>query len=135
MFQALNRWVSLKANANLWDWMRSTYSRRDLEELAREACSGTIGSNYDPMGSQTMDQFMARAESWEHFVHSLYKRYGGDIWHACQGVRRPGADKTVFEGFARLPCSDQVCSPAGFEEFMVRNAMRVAASQLLNETR
>lgn len=111
--------------------MESNYGRSDLEMMAREAWNGPIQQHYDPMGDETMDQFTMRIESWQRCVKRLYKDYGDDIWGICLHACHPGVDKTVFEGLARLSSSDQVQNPAGFEEFMVRNALTVAASQIL----
>lgn len=131
MIESLRWWIALRTNANLWDWMESNYSRRDLEEIGKQICNGPIQESHDPMGDESIDQFLMRIGSWDRCVKRIYKRYAGDVWSICLGACDPKDDKTIFEGLARLPYSDQVQNAPGFEEFMVRNAMRVAASQIL----
>lgn len=111
--------------------MSGNFSEADLLEFAHEATDADLGNPYVPLGDLPLDQMMAEYSSKRAMVKSLYRRYGKDIWHACMGECGE-QDSTMFSCFARLDLSKQVDSPSTFEEFLVRNAFKRVAHQLLN---
>jgi hypothetical protein len=132
MFETVKWWINLRGHANFWDWMRANFNTDDLQEFAREATDGDLGNPYEPLDDLTMDQMMAEYSFKRAMVKSLYRRYGSDIWHACMGECGE-QDLTVFSCFARLALAKQVDSPSSFEEFLVRNAIKRGAQQLLKK--
>jgi len=127
-------WFSLRRNANFWDWVRSTYSERDLRRLVCESTDASLIRSYDPLGDQTIGQYVAAESLLKLTAQRLIRRYGDEIWGACLGAggHDPGRGLTGLMCLASLPLAKQVHNHATLEEFLVRNALRHAAGQILD---
>src|SRR5260370_434666 len=86
MIDSLNWWLSLRRNANFWDWLKDTYSIEELKGLASEATETNIIRPRDLLA----DQYFCNGRPLEEVVietsRRLYKRYHLDIWHICLGA-------------------------------------------------
>lgn len=131
MIEAFRWWLSLRRNANFWDWMKDSYGAEELRGLTEEATDCKLSEPYDPFGELTLDQQMIADSHRRNATKRLYRRYGGDIWHACLAALNEDRDSNVFSCLSRLELANQVSSPISFEEFLVRNAMKCAARQIL----
>ncbi|MEN3331748.1 MAG: hypothetical protein V7641_1113 [Blastocatellia bacterium] len=133
MLDAFRFWLNLRGKANFWDWVRDNFSMSELQELAEGSIDCNLVESYNPLGELTIDQYIAQDSKWRTAIKMLYRRYGGDIWHACLAGFDASQDKTVFSCFARLDLAEQVNSPKVFEEFLFRNALKTAARKILEE--
>jgi hypothetical protein len=136
--------------------VQEAFSREDLERVTKEATDFDSDDSYDPFGRFTMDQHYDLVEARASLRKWLYAHYGSDIWYLCaeeahqrsfgtsidechkaHGLpeERPHIvhiDKwNVLEGFSRMDLARYANSPDTFEEFMVRNALKKAAAQIL----
>ncbi len=137
MFDAVQWWISFNRNANFWDWVRDTYSDEDLKKLTTEATDCSLINPYDPLGDYTMEQHRYSEELMRKTVKRLMKRYGDEIWSCCLGAGGYDAERGRFglECLVKLDLAFQVCNQATFEEFLVRNALKQASKQILDEGR
>lgn len=143
------RWQRcLKRNHSLRAWMEDCYSVEEIKSVAAEAIDCNLNRSYydvllDDVFMSWLDESPQEARERQlkrerQQTHELYWRYGTDIWHACLPevklsdpvVRcvQPGVG-----GLARLTLAAQVSGPEAFEEFMVRNALKLTAIRILNE--
>jgi hypothetical protein len=137
VLNSLNWWLSFRRNANFWDWVRGTYSDDDLRGLIEEATDCSLINPYDPFGDSSWNQFTFGEETRRKTVQRLMKRYGDEIWSCCLGAGDYDPDKGCvgLKCLSRLKLSFQVYNQATFEEFLVRNALKFAARQILEEGR
>ncbi len=137
MFESLRWWLSQKRNVNFWDWIRDTYSDEELRSLATEATDCNLMNPYDPFGDYTLNQYYYSEGLIRNNVRRLMKRYGDDIWWCCLGASGYDAEpgKVGLKCLAGLDLALQVYNQATFEEFLVRNALKQASQQLLEEGR
>ena len=65
------------------------------------------------------------------------KQYGPEIWDCCLGAGGfdPGNQKFALESLSKLSLASQVYNQTTFEEFLVRNALKIASEQLLRAGR
>jgi hypothetical protein len=133
MFETIRWWFSFRRNVNFWDWMKDTYSLHDLKRLANEATDCNLQEGWNPLGNQSIDQFIASYDLGRKTTKRLYRRYGGDIWHICLGAYDNAKDGNLIHALSRLELADQVDGPYLFEELLLRNAMKRAANQILDE--
>jgi hypothetical protein len=137
MFESLRWWVSLRRNVNFWDWVRDTYSDEGLRRLATEACDCSLINPYDPFGDSTLNQHHYYEELMRNTVKRLMNRYGDEIWSCCLGASGydPEAGKMGLQCLANTELAFQVHNQVTFEEFLVRNALKRASQQVLQEGR
>jgi hypothetical protein len=133
MLDAIEWWLSLRRNANFWDWVRDTYSLTELEELAKEATDCHLRATFNPLGDLTWDQYLTKEGIRRRTVKRLYNRYGDEIWGACLAGLDEHRERNALACLAGLDCADEVHTPELFEEFLVRNALKTAARQILEE--
>ena len=85
----------------------------------------------------TSEQWQQQKDEWEGLVRNLYGRYGKEIWWVClpeMGALGPNEDAQVgLDKLVGLDLADQVAEPKMFEEFMVRNAFKLIAMQILKD--
>jgi len=92
---------------------------------------------YDPPGELTWEQWKTAKDDWRLAVERLYGQYGEEIWQIClqeSQTRVPQGEsygEAALEKLARLDLAAQVSEPKLFEEFMVRNALRLNAIEIL----
>jgi hypothetical protein len=134
MIDSLRWWLSFQRNPNFWDWVEDTYSVEELRRLVSEATDCTLIRPYNPFG----DRYYSRTGKPEgvaltETVRRLYKRYRGDIWRTCLGAGGQSAPSGPLglKSLAQLDRCEEVCDQDVFEEFLVRNALRHAAEQVL----
>lgn len=137
MLDELNWWRSFRRNVNFWDWVRDTYSDNELKRLSEEATDCSLIRPYNPFGDATMDQFAVGEGIQRKTVQRLMKRYGDEIWTTCLGAGGYDPEKGPLglKCLSKLELSFQVYNQATFEEFLVRNALKRAAEQLIEEGR
>jgi hypothetical protein len=137
MLDALNCWVSFRRNANFWDWVRDTYSDQELEGLTKEATDCSLIRPYNPFGDETMNTFGVGEDLMRTTVKRLIKRYGDEIWSCCLGAGGYDPDEGTLglKCLSKLNLAFQVYNQATFEEFLVRNALKRAAQQMIEEHR
>jgi hypothetical protein len=133
MFEALRWRRSLRRNANFWDWVENNYSVQALERIAEEVTNSDLLDSFNPLGNMSMDQYLEADGTRQKTVRSLYIRYCGDIWSACLASYEKGRDSSCFSCLSRLDFANQVFEPEQFEEFMVRNALKHVARQILHD--
>jgi len=135
MIEALYRWISFRKNSNFWTWVRNTHSDDELVELAREATNSSLIDPYQPFGDETIAQHTWRHDDLRKNVVALMRRYGDEIWSCCLGAGGYDADKGNIgvKCLVRLDLALQVHNQSTFEEFLVRNALKVAAQRIISE--
>ncbi len=135
MSDALRWWLSLKRNANFWDWLQDTYSVEDLRQLAADATDCSLIRPWNPLTEPSNDPYSAREVSTRKTARRLMARYGRDIWSICLDAGGYNADggATGLACMAHLDLAFQVHDPDTFTEFMVRHALKRGAHQILTE--
>jgi hypothetical protein len=125
----LNWKLSFHRNANFWDWIRDTYSRDGLRRLVTEATDESLIRVENPFSNERQPNELVLRRT----VSRLMSRYGEDIWHICLGAGGQGNDggPSGLACLANLDGAFQVHDPATFDEFLVRNALKYGATQLL----
>ena len=131
----LKWWRSFQRNANFWDWLQDTYSEQELRQLVAEATDTPLIRPWDPFSDTSNDPFSNLETNTRELSRALMKRYGRDIWHACLGAGgyNPDERHTGIDCLARLDFAFQVHDPDTFNEFMVRNAIKRGARQVLED--
>lgn len=134
MLDLLSWWLSLRRNSNFWAWIEDTYSVEELRRLTSEATDCSLIRPYDPF----TDQYYSSNGQPEQVVltetvRRLYKRYHADIWGICLDAGGHSAESGPFglKSLATLDRCEEVHDQEVFEEFMVRNALKHAAKQVL----
>jgi len=133
MFEFLVAWGRFRRYANFWDWVRRSYSDEELRRLAREATDCSLIEVYDPFDNTNLSRF-----GWENrraVVRQLIKRYGNEIWSCCLGAGGydPDTGKVGIQCLSKLDLAFQVHNQQTFEEFLVRNALKRASKQILED--
>lgn len=84
-----------------------------------------------------MDQFAFGEEIRRKTVRRLLKRYGEEIWSYCMdaGGYDPDNGPMGLNCLTGLELSRQVYNQPTFEEFLVRNALKSVAKELLENRR
>jgi hypothetical protein len=84
-----------------------------------------------------MNQFGFAQELKRKTVKRLMKRYGDEIVSCCMGAGGYDADlgRTGVKCLSDLDLGFQVHNQASLEEFLVRNALKRASQQLIEEGR
>jgi len=132
MIDSLNWWLSLRRNVNFWDWLKDTYSIEELKGLASEATETSLIKPHNPMADQYICNGKPLEEVVEVISRRLYKRYHQDIWHICLGAALDCKGKaTGLASLARLDLALEVHGQESFEEFLVRNAIKWGAKQIV----
>ena len=126
-------WWRLGNPGNFYDWVRATYSRAELETLAREATNASIVNLWEAFTDVTWDQHRNREAGWRRTVARLIRRYGGEIWPICMGAGGydPENGPTGLICLARLDRAAEVYNHASLDEFLLRNALKRAATKIL----
>lgn len=133
MINSFKWWMSFRRNVNFWDWMKNTYSSEELHHLAIEATDCCLINPYDITAEFKLDQNERNEAIRRETTHRIYRRYGDEIWSICLGEGGYDADssRTGMICLGKLDLAFQVYKPELFEEFMVRNALKYAARQIL----
>ena len=64
------------------------------------------------------------------------RRYGSEIWWCCLGATAFGPENpNVLECLSKLNLASQVHNRVTFEEFLVRNALRIVSEEIIKEGR
>jgi hypothetical protein len=104
--------------------------------LTQEATDCSLGQQYDPFGEHfgLTDPFGETRTTTA--TRRLMKRYGPEIWWCCLGATGFGPEnQNALECLSKLTLASQVHNQPTFEELLVRNALRIAAEQLIKEGR
>jgi hypothetical protein len=136
MIDSINWWRSFRRNANFWDWMKDTYSGSKLQRLAAEATDCSLVNLYDPTADLMLEQQERDKTLRRKTTRRLYRRYGDEIWSICLGAGGYDPDRgpTGVLCLGKLDLAFQVYKPELFEEFMVRNAIKYAARQIIGKS-
>src|ERR1017187_8201825 len=138
MWEAFRWWRSLKRNKTLREWMQEAYSLNEIRRLAVEPTDCDLHETWTPWndGDLGLEQWETEEKDKEKATARLYRKYGKEIWLMCL----PSADrvgphgetyvKTGLRNLAGLDLGNQVSNPKQFEEFMVRNALRITAAEI-----
>lgn len=130
MIEKARLYLKFGKHANFWDWVRASYSRKELGRLVEGATDCSLIRPWNPFS----DTFIGKpGESLETLIHDLYAYFGREIWSACLGAGHydPYKGPLGITCIASLDLSDQVHDNKTFEEFLVRNALKHAARQIL----
>lgn len=135
MLKVLARWSSFRRNVNFWDWVRDSYSDKELRRLVAEATDCSLIEIYNPFDHSAMNMSKFGWEDRRQTVKALMSRYGREIWSCCLGAGGydPDEGKVGIECLAKLDLAFQVHDQDTFEEFLVRNALKRAAQQIIAE--
>lgn len=131
----MNDWLkwklSFQRNANFWDWMRDTYSNKELRRLQTEATDCSLVRGWNSFSHEPESNESAMRE----VVVKLMARYGSEIWGICLGAGGQGNEggPSGLACLARLDRAFQVYNLASFDEFLVRNALKYGAIQILSD--
>ncbi len=137
MIDSIRWFFSLRRNTDFRMWMRDTHTLHEIKELANEATDSSLINPYDPTKDQTWEQQRREEEVRRKTVRRLINRYGDDIWNICLGIGgyNPDSGNTGLSCLAKLKLSFQVYNTATFEEFLVRNAIKCAAIDILERVK
>ncbi len=132
MIDSIVQWGSFRRNANFWDWVRDSFSETELSELATEVTKVDLIRPYDPFDNSASE---LRNIADRKTTERLLRRYGTEIWSCCLGAGGYDPDRGVLgiRCLSSLDLARQVHDTATFEEFLVRNALKYAATQILEE--
>jgi hypothetical protein len=136
MFAALEWWRSFHRNPNFWDWVRDVNSDEELVRLTQEATDSRLGQQYDPFGEHfgLADPFGEATTA--KTTRRLMKKYGSEIWWCCLGAAGfCPENQNALECLSKLSMASEVHNQTTFEEFLVRNALKIASEQLIKEGR
>lgn len=141
MFEWFRWWRSLKRNKTLREWMQEAYSLSEIRHLAVESTDCDLHETWTPWndGDLGLEQWETEEKDKEKATARLYRRYGREIWLMCLppanriGPRGETYVKTGLRNLAGLDLADQVSNPKQFEEFMVRNALRITAAEIIKD--
>lgn len=89
------------------------------------------------MGDQCYIDGKPSDQAIEDTVRELYRRFGMEIWSACLGAGgyNPHRGPWGLHCLSNLDLSNQVYDQKTLEEFLVRNALKKAAKDVLRERR
>jgi hypothetical protein len=130
----MGNWISNKLgfgkSVNFWDWMRATYTIAELRTLIHDATDvSLIRTPQFFTNAPTIDEDALRKT-----ITMLMANYGSEIWGICLGAGGQGNDNgpSGLVCLTKLDLAAQVYDSVTLEEFLVRNAMKLAASKILN---
>lgn len=131
MINSIKWWISFRKNCNFWDWVRDAYTHEELQRLMNESTDCSLIRPYNPFA----DVFISEKGMLRKTTTRLMKRYGDEIWSCCLGAGGydPQKGSVGLECLSKLDLAFQVCDQKTFEEFLVRNALKRAAQQILEE--
>jgi hypothetical protein len=136
MIESLTRWNSFRRNVNFWDWVKDTYSEKELRWLTSGATDCSLIETFNPLDNRlNLREF--GPEVRRDTTKMLMKRYGDEIWSCCLGAGGydPDSGRLGIQCLSRLDLAVQVHNQKTFEEFLVRNALKRAAEQIIEEHR
>jgi hypothetical protein len=133
--QSLQWWLTFRRNKTFWSWVRDTYTDQELSTLASEATDTPLYRPWDPWADPSHDPTSESERTLRSLSNALLGRYGTDIWSIClrAGGHDPEHKSTGMSCIATLDYAFQVHDPDTFAEFLVRNALKFGARQLLEE--
>jgi hypothetical protein len=139
MIKALSRYLKLKSYANFWDYVRDreNFSDSELQDLIASATDCSLIRPWDPMADRYYINGKPSGKALEDTVKELYKRFSSDIWSGCLGAGGYSAEKGPWGllCLSSLDLSNQVYDQKTLEEFLLRNALKRAARDVLEERR
>ncbi len=139
MFKTLLHYFRLKRYANFWDYVRDheNFSDDDLQNLVASATDCSLIRPWNPMADQYYIDGKPSVQALEDTVRELYKRFSTEIWSACLGAGGYNADRGPWGlgCLSNLDLSNQVYDQKTLQEFLVRNALKQAAKDILEERR
>jgi hypothetical protein len=124
-------WRSLRRNKTLRAWIEEVYKIDEIKRMAIESTDCDLHQTWNPHnppGERTLEQWWDEEADWQRAVKRLYCQYGDEIWYICLSEGQAGIDKLTS-----LDLADQINGPRLFEEFMVRNALKLTAIQILKD--
>lgn len=137
MFKALSRRLRLKSYANFWDYVRDreNFCNKDLQDLVTSATDCSLIRPWNPMADQYYVDGKPSGQVLEDTVRELYRRFSSEIWSACLGAGGYSAEEGPWglRCLSDLDLSNQVYDQKTLEEFLVRNALKRAAKDVLDE--
>jgi hypothetical protein len=137
VFETLSRHLRMKRYANFWDYVRDreNFSDKDLRELAASATDCSLIRPWNPMADQYYVNEKPSGQVLDETVRDLYKTFSSEIWSACFGAGGYSAERGPWglRCLSGLALSDQVYDQKTLEEFLLRNALKRAAKEVLEE--
>jgi hypothetical protein len=137
MIKAIRRYFKLKRYANFWDYLRDSnnFSTEDLQDLVASVTDCSLIRPWNPFGDRYFIDGKPSGQALEEAISELYKHFSGDIWQACLGAGGYDVENglTGLSCLATLNLSSQVYSQKTLEEFLVRNALKRAARDVIKE--
>jgi len=129
MFGVIRQQFKYGSYANFWDFLRdnNNFSNNDLISIVEEITEINISRPWVFGGGQVLDEF----------THDLYTHFECEIWSACFGAAEhdQNCGPWGLSCLAKLEFSHKVNSQKAFEDFLVRNALKRAARDVLVERR
>ena len=139
MFSLMRRHLKYGLYANFWDFVRDrkNFSDDDLYGIAKEATETSLIRPWNPFADSYYINGQPSGQALEEFIHDLYSRFGSEIWSACLGAAGYDPDRGPWglSCIAKLELSNQVYDQKTLEEFLVRNALKRVARDVLEERR
>lgn len=74
MLEFLARWSSFRRNVNFWDWVRNSYSDKELQRLVNEATDCSLIEIYNPLDNATMSLNKFGWENRREFSRQEFSR-------------------------------------------------------------
>ncbi len=138
MRKAFRLWRSLRRNKTFRGWIEETFTMEEIRRMPGTATACDLHERWEMFEVDvTSEQWQQQKDEWEGLVRNLYGRYGKEIWWVClpeMGALGPNEDAQVgLDKLVGLDLADQVAEPKMFEEFMVRNAFKLIAMQILKD--
>jgi hypothetical protein len=137
MFKTIRQYYKLKSYANFWDYVRDrdNFSVDELQNLVDSITDCSLIRPWNPLGDRYFIDGKPSGQVLEETIHALYKRFSIEIWSACLGAGGYDAENGPcgLSCLAKLELSHQVHDQKTFEEFLVRNALKRAARDILEE--
>jgi hypothetical protein len=135
MIESIRWWFSFRRNANFGNWVKDTYSLNELKRLIVEATDVSLINPYNPFGDHSVNQHQKNEELRRTTTRRLMNRYGEEIWGICLGLGgyNPDQGPIGLSCLTKLDLAFQVYNQMTFEEFLIRNALKHAARQILEE--
>ena len=137
MLKTIRRYFKLKSYANFWDYLRDSnnFSTEDLQNIVDSVTNCSLIRPWNPFGDRYFIDGKPSGQALEVTIHELYKHFSREIWDACLGAGGFDVEKGPcgLSCLAKLDLSNQVHNQKTLEEFLVRNALKRAARDVLEE--
>jgi hypothetical protein len=137
MLNSIRRYLRYSRYANFWDFVRDSknFSNDDLNKIAKDATETNLIRPWNPFSDSYYINGKPSGQVLEETIHDLYNHFGSEIWSACLGAGGydPERGPWGLSCIAKLKLSNQVYNQKTFEEFLVRNALKRAARDVLEE--